>query len=310
MTTEAASKKKYIAEILDRNVLLTKSALSQLSSLIGSDLEFLKQFWAQTDPEHRRQIILNLVKLGQSNFKLNFGDIFFFCLHDPDSEVRVNAIAGLEEEENYQYISPLVHLLTEDRSGRVREAAARALGKFALLGEIGKLSASATNEVYHALLSVLDDKSTPAEMKYLALEAIAPLNLPRVKALIEEAYHSDDFQHKAGALRAMGSNCNLSWLTDLLSELGSTNAEIRYEAVRAIGQIGSERALPGLIKLIEDSDARVQEAAIKALGEIGGQEARQSLNKLTRNLQQRIRQAAKAALKELDFCEDPLSPSL
>lgn len=307
---ETDSKKKYIAKILDLNELLTKSALSQLTSLTSSDLEFLKQFWAQTDTERRCNIISNLVKLGQSNFKLDFSSIFFFCLHDPDPEVRVNAIVGLEEEENYRYVSPLVHLLTEDSSVRVRETAARALGKFALLGEIGKLSASATNEVYQALLSVLDDKSTPITMKCLVLEAIAPLNLPRVKSLIEEYYHNDDVKIKASALRAIGSNCNISWLADLLSELGNDNAEIRYEAVHAIGEIGSNEALPGLSRLLEDSDARVQEAAIKALGEIGGPEAMQSLNKLARNPQQRIRQAAKAALKELDFCEDPLSPIL
>lgn len=310
MTQEAASKKKYIAEILDCNKPLAKSVLTYLSNLISSDLEFLKQFWAKTDTERRRETILNLVRLGQSNFRLNFSDIFFFCLRDPDSKVRAGAIVGLAEEENCEHISPLVKLLTEDSSAEVRGAAAIALGKFAVLGEIGKLSTFSTKEVYHALLAVLDNKSTSTEMKSLALEAISPLNLPRVKGLVEEAYHSNNVQLKVSAIRAMGHNCNLFWLADLLSELGSKDGEVRYEAVKAIGEIGSEDALPDLIRLLEDGDARVQEAAIKALGEIGGKGARKSLNILTRNPQERIRKAAKSALKEFDICEDPLSPSL
>ncbi len=310
MTPEASLNKEYLTKILDNNEPLVKSELSHLSNLSVDDLELLKQFWAKTDTERRREVILNLARLGQSNFKLNFSDIFLFCLRDPDPKVRAGSIVGLEEEENYQHISPIVHLLAEDSSAEVRETAIIALGEYALLGEIGKLPDSATKEVYHALLAVLDDKSTSLEMQCLTLEAIAPFNLPRIKGLIEGAYRSDNTKLKSSAIRAMGRNCNLFWLTDLLTELGSNDAEVRHAAVNAIGEIGSEEALPNLLNLLEDEDTRVQEAAIKALGEIGGEEARLSLNKLTRNPQQRIRQAAKSALKELDICEDPLSPSL
>jgi HEAT repeat protein len=310
MTAETSPPKKYIAEILDHNEPLAKSELNHLSTLSADDLEFLKQFWQKTNTERKREIILNLIRLGQNDFKLNFSEIFLFCLHDPDPKVRAGAIVGLEEEESYQYISPMIHLLEEDSSAEVREAAVIALGKFALLGEIGKLSTSSTKEVYHALLAVLDDKSTSIAMQCLALEAIAPLNLPRIKGLIEKAYHSNNAKFKASAIRAMGRNCNLFWLTDLLAELRNNDAEIRYEAANSIGEIGSEEALPNLQKLLQDEDARVQEAAIRALGKIGSEQARLFLNKLTRNPEQRIRQAAKSALKELDFCEGPLSPSL
>jgi HEAT repeat protein len=271
-------------------------------------LDFLKQSWQKTNSERKREIILNLIRLGQHDFKLNFSEIFLFCLHDPDSKVRAGAIVGLEEEEDYQYISPMIHLLEKDSSTEVREAAVIALGKFALLGEIGKLSTPSTKKVYHALLAVLDNKSTLTEMQCLALEAIASLNLPRIKGLIEEAYQSNNAKLKASAIRAMGRNCNLFWLTDLLAELGNNDAEVRYEAVNAIGEIGSEEALPNLQKLLEDEDARVQEAAIRAIGKIGSEEAKLFLNKLTRNPEQRIRRVAESALKELDFCEDPLSP--
>lgn len=306
MRQETASNKKYIAVTLDPNELLVQSKLVHLSNLNEGDMDFLKQSWAGTTTERRRQVISQLVKLSLTNFRVNFSEIFFFCLHDPDARVRAEAIAGLAEEEDYRYISPLIHLLAKDSSAEVREAAVVALGKFAVLGEMGKLSTTSTNEVYHALLAVLDDRAAGNDLQCLALEAIAPLNLPRVKGLIEAAYRSKSAKRKLCALRAMGRNCDVIWLAILARELDSENAEARYEAAHAISGLGSEEALPYLIKLSEDKDSRVQEAAIHGLGEIGSYESRRALSKLSKSPQQRIRQTAQAALKELDFGEDQL----
>lgn len=307
MSAETVSQQKHIAAILDHSEPLAPSALPRLSSLNESDLDFLKKSWAKTSGERRRQLIAQLVQLSQANFRLNFSDIFSFCLQDEDSAVRVDAIAGLAEEEDYRHISPLVKLLREDSSADVRKAAAVALGKFAMLGETGKLSAASTKAVYQALLAVLEDRAAGDELHCLALEAIAPLNLPQVKSLIEKAYRGSIASMKTCALRAMGRNCDMSWFSTLLRALSSDNTEIRYEATQALGKLGSEEALPYLIQLSGDKDSRVQEAAIRGLGETGGEEARQVLNRLSRSPRERIRKAAKAALKELNFYRDPLA---
>jgi HEAT repeat protein len=153
----------------------------------------------------------------------------------------------------------------------------------------------------------MDNKAETAEVKRRALEAISPFNLPRVKELIEQAYHTDDVKLKSSAIYAMGRNCDSAWLTILMTELNNNEAEIRYEAANACGELGAEEAVPRLLKLIEDEeDDQVQEAAIKALGQIGGEHAKQTLNKLAKNPQPRIREAAKSALEEIQFCEDPL----
>ncbi len=306
MRQEAASNKKYIAATLDPNELLVPSKLIHLSNLNESDLDFMKQSWARTMTERRRQVIMQLVKLSQTNFRVNFSEIFFFCLQDLDAQVRAEAISGLADEEDYRHIAPLTQLLAKDSSAAVKEAAVLALGKFALLGEIGKLSTASTNEVYQALLAVLDDTSAGGELQCLALEAIATLNLPRVPDLIKAAYRSKSAERKLCALRAMGRNCNESWLSLLVRELDNDNAEIRYEAAHALSELGAEDALPHLIKLAADKDSRVQEVAIKGLGEIGSEEARQALTRLAKSSQQRVRQAARTALKDLDFDDEPL----
>jgi HEAT repeat protein len=310
MTAESSSRTQHIAEIFDSSKPLVNSKLVYLSDLNVTELEFLKEIWAKADATRRHQVISQLVHLNEVDLRLDFSRVFVFSRHDPDEAIRIKAIASLETEENHRLINPLMQSLKEDSSPKVRAAAVIVLGKFALLSERGNLSVHYRDEIYTALLGVLDNKTETAEVKRRALEAISPLNFPRVKELIEQAYHTDDIKLKASSLYAMGRNCNPMWLTILLNELNSVEAEIRYEAANACGELGIEEAVPHLLGLIKDEDDQVQEAAIKALGEIGGEQAKQALNKLTKNPRPRIHQAVKSALKELLFCEDPLSSDL
>ena len=300
MAAELPSCKQPIAELLNCSKPVVNSKLAYLSDLSGDGLEFLKQAWVEADAKRRHQVISHLVHLSEADLKLDFSSTFVFCLRDADETVRTQAIAGLEAEENHIFVGPLVETLKQDSSAKVRAAAATALGKFALLGELGKLSPHCTDQVCRALLDVLDNKREAVEVQRRALEAIASLNPPRLKEFILEA----------SAICAMGRSCDSVWLTTLLAELSSNQAEIRYEAANACGELGAEEASSHLIELTEDEDAYVQEAAIRALSEIGGEEAGQTLNKLAGDREPRIRQAAKSALKELHFCEDPLSLEL
>ena len=307
MTAETSLRLQHIAEIFDPSKPINNAKLVYLSDLNNEELKFLEEVWASADTSRRHQAISQLVHLSEIDFKLDFSGVFILCLDDPDETVRTQAVSGLDGEENYLLITPLLHALKKDRSAEVRAAIAIALGKFALLGELGKLPTHFKDKIYTALLEVLDNKAETAGVKRRALEAISPFNLPQVKELIEQAYHNNDIKLKSSAIYAMGRNCDSSWLTTLLKELNSNEAEIRYEAANACGELGEEEAVPHLLKLIEDEDNQVQEAAIKALGEIGGEKAKQVLSKLTKNPQTRIRQAAQSALEEIKYCEDPLS---
>ncbi|HIE17620.1 MAG TPA: phycocyanin alpha phycocyanobilin lyase [Dehalococcoidia bacterium] len=310
MAAELPLRLQRIAQVFDSSRPLLSSELVFLSDLSPDELKFFKDIWAGADISRRYQVISQLVHLSEVDFKLDFSRIFIACQHDADERVRIQAITGLEIEENYVPIAPLIQTLREDSSAKVRAAAATALGKFAMLAEQGKLPAHYKDEIYAALLEVLDNSTESSEVKRRALEAISPFSLPRVKELIEQAYHTEDVKLKASAIYAMGRNCNPVWLNALLSELNNNEAEIRYEAAHACGELGAEEAVPHLLKLTGDEDAQVQEAAIKALGEIGGEHAKQALNKLAKSRRGRVRQAAESALKELQFCQDPLSLDL
>jgi HEAT repeat protein len=248
-----------------------------------------------------------LIHLSETDLKLDFSNIFIFCLNDPDENIRVQATRGLDVEEEEIIVTPLIKALKEDRSAKVRASAATALGKFALLAELGKITDAYVDKVYSVLLQVLDNEQEATEVKRRALESIAPLNMPRVRELIGNAYRNSDQQFKTSSLYAMGRNCDPLWLETLLLELSNTQPLIRYEAAKALGELGIKEAIPKLSMLTMDEDMEVQEAAIKAIAEIGGSHARRILEKLVKSQDMRISEAAKPALEELTFYEDPIS---
>lgn len=291
--------REIIAGLSDPNSRLLSSKLADLTNLEPEELQALEEVWVTIEPKRRRQIVHRLVELAEDNFELNFDSIFKNCLKDQDAEVRSSAIEGLWESEDTSLITPLINLLERDDSGEVQAAVAIALGKFALLAEHRKLRPGYTSRVSEALLASIEDKSRPMEVRRRALEAVAPLSLPRVKRAILEAYQNPHSKLRVSAVYAMGMSCDCGWLPMLLKELGSADAEIRYEAAGACGELGEEEAVPRLVELISDPDVEVQLAAIQALGKIGGNKATECLKKCVDNPSEAIRQAAEQSLKEL-----------
>ena len=145
------------------------------------------------------------------------------------------------------------------------------------------------------------------EVRRRALEAAAPLSPPEVNEAISEAYQSHDSKLRAGAIYAMGQNCNPSWLPMLLKELADPSVEMRYEAAIACGELGAEEAVSYLAELINDEDVEVQLAAIQALGKIGGSVAKECLEQCQCHPSEVIQQTAGEALHELEMAEDPFS---
>lgn len=307
---QMAARIEQINGLLNSDRAVTSSELVCLSGLGREELRFFELNWARLDSGRKHEIISKLVHLSETNIGLDFTAVFAFCLGDDDETVRFQAALGLEGEDNQQLIVPLVKRLKQDSSARVREAAATALGSFAMLAERGKISEYYRDMVYQALLEVVNNEQELVQVRRRALEAISPFSQPRVKQLIERAYREGGAEFKLSAIYAMGRNCDPLWLDFLLDALESEDPAVRYEAANACAELGAEEAVPQLLRLVEDSDVEVQEAAIRALGEIGGREAKRMLIRLLRHGEQRIRQAAEDALEVLHFNEEPLSQSL
>ena len=298
---------KNLAELSDESKPLVSSKLANLSATSQEELALFLEAWAEIGFERRRQIASQLAELAEEDPKLNFDDIFHACLRDPDEIVRVRAIEGLWEYENHSLIDTFINMLREDRQESVRAAAALALGRFALLAELGKLRPDDGAKVEKALAAVIDDQEEQLGVRRRAVEAIATFSLPEVTEIIQEAYQSDDDEMRVSAIYAMGRNSDPAWLPTLVKELSNPDTEMRFEAAGACGELGEEEAVPHLLRLIYDLDAQVQLSAIAALGKIGGNEAGAALRECMNHTAEHIRRAAEDALEELGFSKDPFS---
>lgn len=289
-----------LADLGNGDKPLLSSSLADLSNLNTGELGSFEQLWVTIETSRRRKIIDRLLELAENNFELNFDDIFKMALKDKDPDVRTKAIGGLWEDEEPLLINSFVRLLKEDSSEKVQSAAAAALGRFAMMAELRKLRPSYAATVTEALLSVLADRSKPAEVRRRVLESAAPLTIPRVKEAITDAYNSPDMKLKASAVYAMGRSCDPAWLPILLNELFNGSPEIRYEAINACGELCDKEAVPQLMKLLDDKDVDVQLAAIQALGKIGGAQAKRCLQRCLESPDDSVCQAAEEALRELE----------
>jgi len=298
---------EIIGEVLYSDGDIRSLDLSRLSDLNDDDMPQFKKGWSNATLERRELLISRLCSLGEDDARLDFTRIFKFCLDDPDTGIRIKALGGLELEDKYSFALPVIRTLKTDESPEVRKAAARVMGKFALLAEMGELPAAVGDDIFDTLLGILENPSEPGSLRRRALESIAPFRREPVANYIEDFYYSEDALLKASAIFAMGRNCDPRWLDFLVEELQSNNELFRFEAARACGEIEDKNAVPGLLYLLDDNDHEVQEAAIAALGKIGGQQAKNALNRLSTSHENRIKEAALSALTELEICQDPLS---
>lgn len=299
-----------IAQLADNDQPLLSSKLAELSNLSKEALTHFQLVWETIDPVRQRQIVGRLVELAEDNLVLNFDDIFKSCLQDEDIEVQCQAIEGLWDNEETSLINPLLKMLEEGDSEKVKAAAATALGKYTLLAEHNKLRADHAAVIQEALLKVIADNSRPTEVRRRALEAASPLSIPQVRISIREAHESDNIALKISAIYAMGKNCDPSWLPILLEELTNPDAEIRYEAAVACGELEDEAAVPHLIELTDDPDSDVVMVTIQALGKIGGTMAGEHLEQCLGNTTEAVRQMVEQTLSEMATDGNQLSSRL
>lgn len=244
-----------------------------LSGLPEANVSQFTTVWDSLSPEYRRRVIRDLADVGETNFDLDYRTIGWLALLDADAEVREAAIDLLWEDDTVSLMDRLIQTALSDESVSVRAAAASALGRFILLGEIGDLPDRETARAQDAAIRLLTDLTEDIDVRRRALEAIANSSHEIVVGAIREAHSSPDQRMRISSIFAMGRTCDEQWNDDVLQALESDDLEMRYEAARAAGELGLESALSQLRSLAFDADREIKEAAIWSLGEIGGNEA-------------------------------------
>ncbi len=295
---------KLLQEIGDTENRLSIASLYDLSWMDRAEMDLFREVWPSMAVERRQSIIRFLVEIAEASFEVNFGSVFRFCLSDEDERVRTAAIEGLWEDNDTALIKPLISLLRDDPSVSVRAGAATSLGRFVLLGELAKIKVRYFVLLQEALLETIHSSVEATEVRRRAVEAIAYCGADGVREIIETAYYDEDEQMRTSAVFAMGRSADPAFWSDLvISELQSSEPEMRYEAATASGELELADATPFLANLVSDPDREVQGAAIWALGQIGGDEARRILYDCYQEQVdgESLRQAVEEALEHLEF---------
>lgn len=288
----------------------SRSDLYGLSNLTRPQAEIASSVFTSLSSDARCAIVRTLVEIAENDVEADFGEMFRLMLEDDADEVRRGAIEGLWEDEDVRLVPLLASRLLEDPAVSVRAAAAASLGRFVLLGELGKVRERPHRQALDALLSACNRAGETVEVRRRAVEALAYSSDRVVNQLIRAAYQDPDEQMRVSAVFAMGRNGDECWSADVLRELDSPNPAMRYEATRACGELVLEDAVPALIELVDDVDAEVQEAAIWSLGQIGGDEARRVLTNCTHSDSESLRRSAHEALREMEFLYGDIGAAL
>ncbi len=296
-----------LRDLSDPSIKLKAAGLATLSGLNTDQRSELAKAWPGIEGERRREVVQELLDLGEDNVEFDFDAVFLQGLGDQDAEVRLGSVRGLWEHEGVDLIARLLTLLRGDDDAAVRAEAALALGRFVLRSEEGSLRERHFAAIESGLHEVISNPDEIDEVRARAIEAVGPHDDAWVRQAISEAYESGVRRLKVAAVHAMGRSCEPRWLPLLLRELANEEAEVRYEAATALGSLGAETAAANLVGALSDPDEEVRQAIIAALGEIGGREAREALVELSHEGPAAAKEAALSALAEIDFEEDPLS---
>ncbi len=257
-----------------------------LSDLSTSDIESLKGFWESFDAGIKTQLLRALSEASEANFDLEYRAIGMLSLTDADPQVREAAIETLWSDESLDLLSKLIELAEWDESPSVRAAAASNLGRFILLGEYGDIPERDAARAQETVINLLLESDEEIEVRRRALEAIANSSHEIVDTAITEAYEGDDRLMKVSAIFAMGRTCDPRWAEQILREMSSPDAEMRYEAARAAGELELQEAVGLLGRLAAQGDLETRYAAIWSLGEIGGRDALRTLTVLAESVRE------------------------
>lgn len=297
---------KFVSELQDDSQPLKHAGLLQLSSLASEDLfEFKNAWYSLTDPR-KGQIMSKLVELTEDHVEMDFTVMYRALLNDDNEDVRELAAKGLWECDDRVVIRPLLGLLKNDPSAKVRASSATSLSKFTDLFQQGKILSRDGDKIRNALLEVISDEEEEADVRRRCIEAVGSFNTVETGEIIREAYGSDNPDMRQSAIYAMGRSSNSQWLPIVMTELDSDSAAMRYESSNACGLLGDESSLPRLIAMVKDEDSEVQVAAVQAIGNIGGPLAKRALQQALKAGEDAVEEAAEEAMANIDFDEDPL----
>jgi len=293
-----------LQNLANEGLPLKLSSLYSLSDLDRGQMPSVQAVWRRLSSERKQSVLSALAELAESVIEVDFSVLFRELLGDEDASVRHMAIGGLWEVEEPWLLGLLVRLLSDDPVAAVRGAAAASLGRFVLLGELGRIDAALSTRAEEALLETYFTKEELLLVRRRALESLAYSGEAGVSDMIETAYMDGEDDLRLSALCAMGRSADRAWRLILIDELENPAAAMRYESAVACGELELREAVESLSLRVNDVDTEVRSAALEALGKIGGAEALGALRACCSVEDEALAEAAEDALERASWSDD------
>jgi HEAT repeat protein len=241
------------------------------------------------------------------------------ALDGDDRDKRAAAASRLAEIEDRTAIPALLRRL-RDEDWRVREEAARALGKMKAaaavvgllecirMGRPGPFGGGNGNSTFTDAIKEIGPLAVPvlvdalsdedARMRLVIIDLLGAIAEPDAVPALAGALRDPEWRVRWQAADALGKMGNTAAVPDLVEMLTDGNKDVRISAAYALGRIGHDSAVEGLVKLLHDREWRVRWGAAEALWEIG-EPAVPALIEVLRQEDEYVRRAAIRALAQI-----------
>lgn len=297
---------QVLNELADENQPFSPKNLRAFSDLDNSSLEKLKQAWSGIPVRRKISLLADLEDLMEADTLISCDTVAKFAIQDEDPQVRSQAIQLLWDCEDVSLIPTFMEMLENDPAEIVRAAAASALGKFILLGELEEISREKSSPVVAKLLEVVQRKPE-GMIQRKSLESLGYSSEDIVPHLILQAMQRDDAQWTASAIFAMGRSLDERWEDIVLEHISHQDLSVQIEAIRAAGELEIRAANELLFELLDDEEAdnELLYHIYWALSKIGGKGVRERLEQELQNAEDEdLMDVLDMALENLDFTED------
>ncbi len=153
-----------------------------------------------------------------------------------------------------QVQGPLIQALL-DQEGKVRAAAAQALGRWG------------DEQAVEPLLRAIQEKDD--EVRKQVVETLGDLKDERaVEPLLNTFLTDDDVRVRAAAAQSLGNFEDSRAVDKLIQALQDKQSQVRRDAAEMLSWLRDERAIDALLLALQDQDREVREWAIEALWEL------------------------------------------
>ncbi len=179
-------------------------------------------------------------------------------IKDSDEGVRLTVAETLGQIGDGQAIKSLMSALKDDKSWRVREAAAQSLENLGWQPEKNE-----TGVLYWI-----------AKQQWDKCIEIGKLAVKPLISILMDYFMGYDINVRTGVVKTLGQIGDKQAVESLSSALNDRDMNVQIAAAEALGQIGDKQAVESLISSLEDYEyEEVRFTAANALGRIGGDRA-------------------------------------